>query len=175
MDHIYADYEHPWTLVAAISGVHTVGKASLENSGYEGHWSSAEEQGKFNNDYYKSALYRGWGPHPAVNNNTNKNQWEIVDWGAEEEHTRFMLNSDLCLVYNSNKRHERCSRAYPKSTEDWRDFSMRVSECDANLIDKYGDLDPNVSPKCCAWAHVNHLRYNGVKEFNTVGYEFCGK
>ena len=42
VDHIYADYHHPWTLVAAISGAHTVGKASVENSGYEGHWSKSK-------------------------------------------------------------------------------------------------------------------------------------
>ena len=73
MDNIFANYEHPWTLVAAISGVHTVGKASVENSGYEGHWSSAEQQGKFNNDYYFQLLSRGWGPDLAVHNNTAKN------------------------------------------------------------------------------------------------------
>ena len=73
VDNIFANYEHPWTLVAAISGVHTVGKASVENSGYEGHWSSAEQQGKFNNDYYFQLLSRGWGPDLAVHNNTAKN------------------------------------------------------------------------------------------------------
>ena len=43
MDNIFSEAEYPWTFVAAISGAHTVGKASVENSGYEGHWSKAEE------------------------------------------------------------------------------------------------------------------------------------
>ena len=59
--------------MAAISGAHTVGKVSLENSGYEGFWSKAEEQGKFNNDYYKSVLQAGWGPDLSVNGNDEKN------------------------------------------------------------------------------------------------------
>ena len=86
MDHIFADYEYPWTLVAAILGVHTVGKASTENSGYEGHWSSAVQQGKFNNDYYRQILNRGWGPDLRLNGNPDKNAWKIVDLKAKEPH-----------------------------------------------------------------------------------------
>ena len=40
--HIFAKTGHPWTLTAAISGVHTLGSAKKENSGYEGFWSSTE-------------------------------------------------------------------------------------------------------------------------------------
>ena len=79
VDNIFSEADHPWTLVAAISGAHTVGKASIENSGYNGHWSSPEQQGKFNNDYYKQIVLAGWGPELAVNNNPNKNQWERID------------------------------------------------------------------------------------------------
>lgn len=56
-------------------GAHTVGKASPENSGYDGHWSDSENVGLFNNDYYKSLLTKGWGPELAMYGNTAKNQW----------------------------------------------------------------------------------------------------
>lgn len=43
VDNIYKGRKDAWTLTAAISGAHTVGGASKVNSGYNGHWSSAEE------------------------------------------------------------------------------------------------------------------------------------
>lgn len=39
VQHIFKHTGHPWSLTAAISGVHTLGSAKLENSGYEGFWS----------------------------------------------------------------------------------------------------------------------------------------
>lgn len=66
-------------MTAAISGAHTVGGASLKNSGYNGHWSSVDQQGIFNNDYYVSLVTKGWGPEPKVNENKGKNQWKRVD------------------------------------------------------------------------------------------------
>jgi hypothetical protein len=66
-DNMFRGRVDGWALTAAISGAHTVGKASLENSGYEGHWSTAAEQGKFNNDYYKQIFMRGWVPELAMN------------------------------------------------------------------------------------------------------------
>lgn len=68
-----------WGLTAAIMGAHTVGMASLGNSGYDGHWSDANNQGLFNNDYYRSLLAKGWGPETSVDGNNAKNQWKIVD------------------------------------------------------------------------------------------------
>lgn len=51
-----------WKAIAAISGAHTLGQAHMNNSGYDGHWSSPEDQGKFNNGYFRNMLVRGWGP-----------------------------------------------------------------------------------------------------------------
>lgn len=62
-----------WNMLAALSGVHTIGKAKPENSGYDGGWSDAANQGIFNNDYYKSMLSKGWGPKRAVGGNADKN------------------------------------------------------------------------------------------------------
>lgn len=50
----------PWTMTAAISGTHTLGSAKKANSGYEGYWSDHENQGIFNNDYFRSMLIKGW-------------------------------------------------------------------------------------------------------------------
>jgi len=61
LKNIFYGRSNGWSLTMAISGVHTLGKASKENSGYSGHWSDAKNQGIFNNDYYRSLLLKGWG------------------------------------------------------------------------------------------------------------------
>ena len=43
VDHIFKTAKHPWTYTTAINGAHTVGKASLENSGYEGFWGTKKQ------------------------------------------------------------------------------------------------------------------------------------
>jgi len=40
-------------LTTAILGAHTLGSAKIENSGYEGSWSSKGNEGIFNNDYFR--------------------------------------------------------------------------------------------------------------------------
>lgn len=64
-----------WRWTAAISGAHTLGSAHVQNSGYHGTWSTPEDQGKFNNGYYKNMLQRGWIPERGINGNKDKNQW----------------------------------------------------------------------------------------------------
>ena len=74
IDHIYKDQgEHAWNLTAAISGAHTLGSATIANSGYNGFWDSATGAGKFNNGYYKSILFKGWYQELAVDGNSAKN------------------------------------------------------------------------------------------------------
>jgi len=73
VDNIFGKRKDGWSLTAAISGVHSVGSAKKQFSGYEGHWSDAAQQGKFNNNYYHSVLLSGWGPERAVNGNKKKN------------------------------------------------------------------------------------------------------
>ena len=41
IDHIFHGTKTPWTLTTAIMGVHTLGRAKPENSGYNGTWSDA--------------------------------------------------------------------------------------------------------------------------------------
>lgn len=103
VDNIYGGAPDAWTMTAAISGAHTVGSASPENSGYDGHWSDATNSGIFNNNYYHSLLWRGWGPELAVGGNTGKNQWKIVDEGRNSDHKAVMLDTDLCLAYKRSQ------------------------------------------------------------------------
>jgi len=45
VNHVYAGNgnDNAWKLTAAISGAHTLGSAKTENSGFNGHWSTAAE------------------------------------------------------------------------------------------------------------------------------------
>ena len=85
--HIYKDTGMAWTMTAAISGAHTIGSAKVANSGYEGFWSSEEQQGLFNNDYYTSILVTGWGPElrevEMNGEKVRKDQWMRVDRQAD--------------------------------------------------------------------------------------------
>lgn len=71
-------------LTAAIMGAHTIGSAKIDNSGYQGTWTSTEDMGTFNNGYFQSMLLKGWGPDIAVNGNADKNQWKRVDLTAND-------------------------------------------------------------------------------------------
>lgn len=84
VEHIYKQrgrfgYKKAWNILAALSGVHTIGSAKPENSGYDGAWSDPVNQGIFNNNYYKNILVKGWGPKRAVGGNPDKNQWQLID------------------------------------------------------------------------------------------------
>jgi len=103
VDHIYeGQTDKEWEYTAAISGAHTLGSATIANSGYDGFWGNAENAGKFNNDYYKGILYKGWGIELAVNGNAAKNQWKRIDSGHDLTHKEMMLNTDMCLAIEGN-------------------------------------------------------------------------
>ena len=86
-------------MTAAISGAHTLGSATIANSGYDGFWADATQSGIFNNDYYKGILRKGWGIERAVNGNVNKNQFKRIDLGADTlTHKEMMLSTDMCLA-----------------------------------------------------------------------------
>jgi len=55
--------------------VHTLGRAQIKNSGYNGRWGDAANSRLFNNHYYHSLLTKGWAPQRAVGGNPHKNQW----------------------------------------------------------------------------------------------------
>jgi len=86
-----------WTGAAALMGVHTLGRAKAENSGYNGWWVSGEDGRKFDNFYYVSLLGAGWVP--AEVDGTGKFQWVRSDGGPRED---IMLNTDICMLWNTD-------------------------------------------------------------------------
>ena len=86
-------------------GVHTLGRAKVSNSGYDGFWSDAENSRRFNNNYYVSILGKGWMPEKAINGNSGKNQWQRVDAGKAAQATlgkEMMLDTDMCLAFTED-------------------------------------------------------------------------
>merc|ERR1712113_1332327 len=80
-------------------GVHSLGKASVQNSGYSGWWTDESNVASFNNNYYISIVNKGWGPTPVGAN--SKPQWErrgSKHDDEHDEHPEMMLNTDMCLV-----------------------------------------------------------------------------
>jgi hypothetical protein len=95
-----------WDGAAALMGVHTLGRADVENSGYNGWWSDAENSRRFNNNYYVSMLAKGWIPERAINGTSSKNQWMRSDTGLDSsvEGHEMMLNTDICLAFRDDRR-----------------------------------------------------------------------
>ena len=169
VDHIYKDQEFPWALTAAISGAHTVGSAKPANSGYDGHWSSAEQQGKFNNDYFRRLILNSWGPERSVGGNENKNQWMLSDLNSDSKtHKEMMLTTDMCLVYNYQPTHQEC---YDKddtlSTFDYREQCLQNHQFGGpfwkhrETVQGFEELDPT-KHFCCAWMRVHVPTAAGV-------------
>jgi catalase (peroxidase I) len=86
-----------WRQTAAIMGVHTIGKTTLQNSGYNGWWQYEYNVARFNNNYYISIANHGWGP--AVQT-SGKSRWAREDTNGDQSnlHPEMMLNTDMCLV-----------------------------------------------------------------------------
>jgi len=101
-----------WTQAAALMGVHTLGRAQTENSGYSGWWSDAENSRRFNNDYFVSILAKGWCVEQNVNNCSSsaeaagdcvrKNQWQRCDVGSQDNY-EMMLDTDMCLAFSDGE------------------------------------------------------------------------
>jgi hypothetical protein len=73
-----------WKLTTALMGVHTLGRARIKNSGYNGRWTDIQNSRLFNNMYFVSLLGKAWAPKRAVNGNKNKNQWTEISGGSCE-------------------------------------------------------------------------------------------
>jgi len=86
-----------WTDAVALLGGHTIGRGSADFSGHDGIWVETEEESViFDKGYYEEILRRAWIPR-------NQNDPDIQDWtwgGRNGESPRFMLNADLCLVFD---------------------------------------------------------------------------
>jgi len=79
----------------ALLGVHTLGRAHTNFSGWNGWWSDAPNSRLFNNNYYVSLIAKGWEPVEIA---PGKIQWNRSD---HERHLddEMMLDSDVCLLY----------------------------------------------------------------------------
>jgi len=84
-----------WEESAALMGVHTLGRASIHNSGYDGWWNAGPEGRDFSNSYYISLIAKGWEPK---NMGISKNQWVRSDGGSRHE---MMLDTDMCLLFDT--------------------------------------------------------------------------
>lgn len=145
IDHIYsASGTRAWEMTAAISGAHTLGSASIANSGYNGFWGAADQAGKFNNDYYRSILVKGWYQEKAVNGNAAKNQFKRIDREIGNAHKEMMLSTDMCLAFDAN---------------------INAAGCRGNACNTFnGQGTPLLaqSHDCCAWVETNVLFDNNI-------------
>lgn len=66
-------------MLAALMGAHTIGRAQIKNSGYQGTWTTPQTNHVFDNEYYRAMILKGWGPNLAVGGDPNKNQFKRVD------------------------------------------------------------------------------------------------
>lgn len=111
IDHIYLDKDKQmsWKHTAALSGAHTLGGTHIENSGYNGTWTS--DPWVFNNAYYMRILDQGWMPELNVGGNPKKNMWIVADeTQGSAEQGQMMLNSDLCMIFDNSLDSVNCDR-----------------------------------------------------------------
>jgi len=83
----------------ALLGVHTLGRAHRDFSGFDGWWSDKQNSRSFNNNYYVSLLAKGWEP---VKLDNGKIQWNRSDM-KQGDKNEMMLDSDMCLAYGNSK------------------------------------------------------------------------
>lgn len=140
-----------WEYTTALMGVHSLGKATQTNSGYDGWWSDTNNSRKFNNNYYVSMLLKGWIPEKNISGNSAKNQWQRGDLGAVTgDAHEMMLDTDLCLAYVCDPDTTTCD----SSSSSQYDF-------------KAADLD------CCAWVFFEGGGWVDTMR-NNSGVDFCG-
>jgi hypothetical protein len=154
VDHIYAEQDgdeewSAWDLTAAISGAHTLGSATIANSGYDGFWADAEQSGIFNNDYYKGILHKGWGVERAVDGNSAKNQFKRIDIRADQlVHKEMMLSTDMCLAMNGDPGQGGPGDNSDDEDEDEGQDGGPTSQAEPLLAQTHN---------CCAWVEVENL------------------
>merc|ERR1712048_254659 len=136
-----------WEEAAALMGVHSLGRASTMNSGYDGYWMSPENAKKFNNEYYTALIAVSWCPELNVGGNPAKHQWKRCDSGSENfAWKEMMLNTDMCLAY--------------------------ASATGGSLIAS----PDNEDSMCCGWVHSFFPEeYNMTDVIANNGGSFCNK
>ena len=95
-----------WTDAVALLGAHTVGRGSSDFSGHDGIWVDTNQEATiFDKRYYEEVLRRAWVPR---NEGTALQDWT---WGGGNNGSpRFMLNTDMCLLFDVETTFPCCTR-----------------------------------------------------------------
>jgi len=94
--------------VVALMGAHTLGRASVQNSGYEGPWLRGPGAASIlNNRYYREFIERiRWDQVPVTFNGVTKYQWQSPNTTPNSAGNRgpgqpsMFLNTDIALAYD---------------------------------------------------------------------------
>jgi hypothetical protein len=133
-------------------GVHTLGRASLANSPFDGPWSELPQQMRWNNDYYYSVIAKGWAPAHTGKDQANPDAfayWIRSDGGGSavrnlEQHNggrEMMLDTDMCLFWSITLPSK--TSQLPVTSND-----IRIDSVDAQGAIAGGGADGG----CCMWA-----------------------
>jgi len=88
--------------LTALLGVHTLGRALPENSGFDGFWVSQQHARTFSNQYFRAIIAIGWTPGRVAS--SGKFQWIRADVGPPNPLAgEMMLNTDMCLAFQSGQ------------------------------------------------------------------------
>lgn len=92
-----------WRSATALMSVHSIGAASVDNSGFDGFWDTLHHSAKFNNHYYVNLLATSWCPEQVAA--TGRWQWRRCEQleadQTDEVKNQMMLNTDMCLAFTA--------------------------------------------------------------------------
>eukprot|EP00985_Skeletonema_marinoi_P027084 scaffold21705_cov110-Skeletonema_marinoi.AAC.1 len=110
-----------WTDAVALIGGHTLGRGSSDFSGHEGIWVDTDAEATiFDKRYYEEVLRKTWVPR---NEGTDVQDWT---WGGNNDGSpHFMLNTDMCLLFDIETTFPCCSR-----TDLTRNDGTNQCQCD---------------------------------------------
>ena len=90
-----------WTDAVALMGAHTLGRGAAEFSGHPGTWVRNDDESViFDRGFYLELLRRGWRSREGLDDWT---------WGNDDEFTRMMLHSDVCLGFDIDENKNCCT------------------------------------------------------------------
>jgi len=108
----------------------------------------------FNNNYYLSLLFKGWGPSYQETN--GKFQWDRIDLGVDAEHREMLLDTDMCMAYKTSIDYAECLE-----TDTHSDCIDQLE----TAVDLHG-----ANGNCCGWVLATTVfAFTELTEF-----EFCG-
>jgi hypothetical protein len=108
----------------------------------------------FNNDYYHSILFKGWGP--AYQETNGKFQWNRIDKGIDADHNEMVLDTDMCMVYKTSVDYAECLESDTHANcKDQLDTAVEIHGANAN---------------CCGWVFASRV----FAETDLTEIEFCG-